>query len=491
MGNGWLTEDALWALEPHAEAAASEPRVLQATLPEEQRAGSLETGPGFQVLEDGVAVLNLVGRLTKQVVEGGCSTRWARFAVGQAFSDPKVRALLLRIDSPGGQVAGTHDLAMALCQFARRKPLAAYIEDIGCSAAYWIACAADAIYCNPTATVGGVGALLVVTDSSRALERAGLRVHAVATGPRKRVGAPGQPLLPADVRYLERYVGTVGAIFTRFVRQRRALTEQQLQQVARGGLFVGHQAVQVGLVDEVLSFEEALERLRARAQVRQRMDRRDGERSEMSMHWKEGVRQILSALRRGQEVMAKAEEPAKQLEAVLEMEEALLDSDGVLGEETTQPIEAVSELDSAVVQLLQEHGIVSASDLRHRLEMAKLGLGALDEARAEAKRAAIRLYGAESGTTIGAQVDFEPIEVVRAKALAWNLEADARFGVEAAGGGRRVSAPCLLPGPAEERGATSAWERLSEAQRAMAIKMGFTTPEKQEAFAENLLAARE
>src|SRR5579875_23048 len=477
MENGWLTEEALWALEPYVAASESDPRLPQEARSEEEEVRLGEAGSGFRVLEDGIAVLNLVGRLTKQPVEGGCSTRWARFAVGQALSDAKVSALLLRIDSPGGQVAGTHDLAMALYRFARQKPLAAYIEDVGCSAAYWIACAADAIYCNATATVGGIGALLVVTDSSRAFERAGLRVHAVATGPRKRVGAPGQPLLPADVRYLERYVRTVGGVFTRFVQRRRALTERQLQQVARGGLFVGQQAVKVGLVDEMLSFEEALERLRARVQVRERMDS-DRERSEMAMHWQEGVRQILSALRRGQEVMAKAEEPAKQLEEAL-------------AEESSLPIEAVGEPDREVVQLLQEQGIVSASDLRHRLEMAMLGIEALEEARAEAKRAAIRLYGVESGVTIGAQVDFEPMEVVRAKARAWNLEADAKFGVEAAGGGQRVSAPCRLPNPLDGSGEGGAWERLTEAQRAMAIKMGFTTPEKQEALAENLLAARE
>jgi signal peptide peptidase SppA len=491
MENSWLTEEALWALEPYVEAPNSGPRSLQGICSEAEGVRLGGAGPGFRVLEGGVAVLDLVGRLAKQAVEGGCSTRWARFAVGQALSDVKVSALLLRIDSPGGQVAGTHDLAMALCRFARRKPLAAYIEDVGCSAAYWIACAADAIYCNPTATVGGIGALLVVTDSSRAFERAGLRVHAVATGPRKRIGAPGQPLLPADVRYLERYVRTVGAVFTRFVQRRRALTEMQLQQVARGGLFVGQQAVKVGLVDEVLPFEEALERLRSRIQGWERIDN-NRERSERAMHWQEGVRQILSALRRGQEVMAKAEEPAKQLEEALERGDASLEiEEALIGEPPPQPVEALGALDREVMQLLREQGIVSASDLRHRLEMAKLGLGALEEARAEAKRAAIRLYGAESGVTIGAQVDFEPIEVVRAKAQAWNLEADAKFGVNAAGGGQRVSAPCRLPNPLEEHGEVGAWARLSEAQRAMAIKMGFTTPDRQEAFAANLLAARE
>lgn len=451
-----------------------------------------------------VAILRLTGVLIKgaSTHSGACSTQEVRERVKWAQKAPEIHGILLVVDSPGGEVSGVHDLALALKQFAQNKPLVTYIEDYGCSAAYWVACAAPHLFCNPTATVGGVGAMLAFTDSSQALERAGLRRHIITTGRHKRIGFPGLPLLPEDKAILRQYVGAIGAMFARFVLQQRRLAEVEAKNVFQGKLYVGEQAVAAGLVDGVMSFDEALQYLQNliamhtfRSGVPNRFGFKQRERIRKAMNLGATMRQLLAfgnhpipgeedeeqdkigktLLEQREEVSA---ETALALQKLLEMARASKPSN-----------EEAESSSGGWASLLKELGIGSLTELRQRLELARVGREALEEARAEAKRAAVRLYGAEQGETIGAQVDFDPFEVVRAKAAAWNLESEARLGIGAQGA-KRLSVPTPALG-GEEASPPSAWERLTGAQRAMAQKMGFNSPEKREAFAENLLQAME
>lgn len=143
--------------------------------------------------ESGVAVLSLSGPMTKrpQSFSDGASTVRMRRQVRQATADPDVTAIALVIDSPGGQVAGTKELADDVAAARARKPVVAYIEDLGASAAYWVAAQADAIYANETAFVGSIGTYCVVQDLSRMAANVGIEVHVLSTGPFKGAGYPG------------------------------------------------------------------------------------------------------------------------------------------------------------------------------------------------------------------------------------------------------------------------------------------------------------
>src|SRR5690606_31819803 len=129
------------------------------------------------------------GAMTKQGSSfGGASTVRTRRAIRSAAADKSVSAIMLLIDSPGGSVSGTSDLADDVANAKKKKPVYAYIEDTCCSAAYWVASQCSAIYANPTAIVGSIGTYMVVADYSRMAENAGVKVHCISTGKYKGAG---------------------------------------------------------------------------------------------------------------------------------------------------------------------------------------------------------------------------------------------------------------------------------------------------------------
>jgi ClpP class serine protease len=142
-------------------------------------------------------VIEARGLLMKQQSwMGGTATLQLRRDIRAAAADPNVSAILLAIDSPGGTAAGTADLAADVRAAARQKPVWAQIEDLGASAAYWLASQADQVFANTARRpmVGSIGTYQTVYDLSAAAEQEGVKVFHFATGPLKGAGMPGTPV---------------------------------------------------------------------------------------------------------------------------------------------------------------------------------------------------------------------------------------------------------------------------------------------------------
>jgi len=220
-----------------------------------------------------VAVVTLTGTLMKSVgsMSGGTSTVAARRAVRQAANDPEVAAILLAIDSPGGSVAGTADLAADVKAAGKKKPVWAQIEDLGASAAYWVASQADKVFANTaTALVGSIGTLAVVYDLSGAADQAGVKTLVFGTGPLKGAGAPGAPVTEDQQAYFRGLVDDAQRSFDAAVRSGRGLTDRQLEAVKTGGVFGAADALDRKLVDGVQSLDATLAQLAAEARRRAR-----------------------------------------------------------------------------------------------------------------------------------------------------------------------------------------------------------------------------
>src|SRR5690606_27173335 len=126
-----------------------------------------DSGPGYQIEPGGVATVVIDGMMMKGDSSfGGTSTVRTRRAIRGAAADPNVRAIALRISSPGGHVHGTPELAAEVKAAAATKPVHAFAEDIMASAAYWVASQARSISVNPTGEVGSIGVFGVVEDTS-------------------------------------------------------------------------------------------------------------------------------------------------------------------------------------------------------------------------------------------------------------------------------------------------------------------------------------
>ena len=154
----------LWAMAPSVFENAVQLFLradLRAHVAATMAAGSpaaASSGSGYNVM-DGVAIINLQGTMMKHLssMEEGASTVKVRHALRSAVRDSMVNSIVLRIDSPGGTVAGTKDLADDVRRANEKKRVVAYVEDMCASAAYFVASQADQIYVNDMAVVGSIG----------------------------------------------------------------------------------------------------------------------------------------------------------------------------------------------------------------------------------------------------------------------------------------------------------------------------------------------
>lgn len=210
-----------------------------------------------------VAVIPVLGALMKQRSSmGGTSTIQVRRDVRQAAADPDVSAILLAVESPGGVVAGTADLAAEVKAARRRKPVWAHVDDLAASAAYWVASQAGQVFANTaTALVGSIGTYQLVYDVSAAAEREGVKALLFATGPLKGAGLPGTSVTEEQQRYFQGVVDAMQAEFDAAVRSGRGLSAKELEAVRTGGVFTAAEAQRLRLIDGVRSLDQTLNAL--------------------------------------------------------------------------------------------------------------------------------------------------------------------------------------------------------------------------------------
>lgn len=240
-----------------------------------------ERKPEPPVIVDGLAVVRIEGPMMKgQSKFGGASTIAARAAIRALAADESVRAIMLSIDSPGGTVAGTKELADDVTAANGKKPIYAYIEDLGASAAYWIAASARRVFANSLAMVGSIGTLAVVEDSSKAAELAGVKVHVISTGDFKGAFTDGTPVTQAQLDYLQGVVDEINSHFLAAIAEGRGMKMADVKAAADGRLYSAKDAKKIGLIDSIESFDSAVQYVRekmptpkrntAEARIRQR-----------------------------------------------------------------------------------------------------------------------------------------------------------------------------------------------------------------------------
>lgn len=218
-----------------------------------------------QNTEDGIATIRLCGPLMKFVGSAtpGTSTVATRVMVRAAKDDPNIKAVLLHIDSPGGTVAGTPDLADDIAALAKVKPVYAYIEDIGASAALWLASQATRVIAGRTAKVGSIGVYAVLMDYTGKAAMEGIKVHVVSTGGMKGAGEPGTPITQAHLGEAQRIINEINDQFLADLAKGRRLSAARLAELNDGRVWHAPEAMAKGLVDAIGSIDDAVAALRA------------------------------------------------------------------------------------------------------------------------------------------------------------------------------------------------------------------------------------
>ncbi|WP_455378468.1 signal peptide peptidase SppA [Petrachloros mirabilis] len=186
----------------------------------------------------------------------------------KAAKDDRVKAVVLRINSPGGTVNASDILYHELKTFkaSRKIPLIVSMMDVAASGGYYTAMAADAIFVHPSTVTGSIGVIMLTVNAGGLLEKVGMEANAITSGPRKDMGSPFRTMT-ADEKAI--FQGVIDSFYLRFLHVveegRPRLSADQIKRLADGRIYSGEQAKEAGLVDEIGYLEDAIELAKKKA----------------------------------------------------------------------------------------------------------------------------------------------------------------------------------------------------------------------------------
>lgn len=223
--------------------------------------GGRDAATPYQVI-DGIAVINLSGTLVHKssgidALSGMAGYNALANDLAQAMDDPAVRGIMLDCDSPGGEVAGCQALADKITNST--KPVWAHANEMAASAAYWLASAADELYLSETAMVGSIGVLMAHADNSQAIAAEGVTVTLIYSGAHKVDGNPYEALSDDVKAKFQADIDGIRTLFASTVASNRGMTTDAVL-ATEAQVYRGQDAVDAGLADGVMSFDQALQK---------------------------------------------------------------------------------------------------------------------------------------------------------------------------------------------------------------------------------------
>jgi protease-4 len=178
-------------------------------------------------------------------------------AIIAAGQDSDVRAVIVRIDSPGGTVVGGETLFRELRELGKKKPVVAVMGELAASGGYMTALAADQIFAREGTITGSIGVIMQTMDVTGLLEKIGVKAESLKSGPYKAVPSPLEPLTDKGREVTRQLVDDMYAMFVDMVAERRHLERGRALELADGRVYTGRQAKTLGLVDAIGGEDEA------------------------------------------------------------------------------------------------------------------------------------------------------------------------------------------------------------------------------------------
>lgn len=229
----------------------------------------LDNSRNGSYITDGVAVIPMHGVIGKRMnlftqISGGVSSELVANDYLAALNDPAVKGIVLHIDSPGGTVDGTKQLADIISANRGAKPVIACADGMMCSAAYWIGSAADSInMADLTTDVGSIGVVAAHMDISGWEEKQGIKTTEITAGKYKRAISQYAPLSEEGRAIIQADLDQIYELFVDAVAQNRGRSvEDVLANMAEGRVFLGRKAIDAGLVDSVATLAETIQQVR-------------------------------------------------------------------------------------------------------------------------------------------------------------------------------------------------------------------------------------
>lgn len=257
-----------------------------------KRSRRMDGAEGVRLREGGVAVVPVTGPIFRYAdfftdISGGATIESLSKDFNAALNDPAVASIVLNIDSPGGEVAGVNEFAQMVFEARGRKPIVAYVDGLGASAAYWIASAADEIVADATAMIGSIGVVAAWPNPDKKSAR---EVEFVSSqSPKKRPN----PNTESGKDQIQALVDDLADVFVETVARNRGVSVRTvLSDFGQGAVLVGQKAVEAGLADRLGSFEEVVADLAAGKKPRRFKPKMAAEAAEDDMTLDERFKQL-------------------------------------------------------------------------------------------------------------------------------------------------------------------------------------------------------
>jgi len=218
-----------------------------------------------------IAVIPIYGEITLTGTGNffdlsGTSSNNILDAIQKAEQDPSIKGILLEINSPGGTVVASEEIADAVKK--AKKPVVSWIREEGASGAYWIASSSDKIVANPLSITGSIGVLASYLEFSGLLQKYGVTYEQLTAGSYKDLGTPFKKLNETEKNFLQEKINKVHDYFINQVAENRNLSKEQTEKVSNGAFYLGLEAKDLGLVDILGNKDDAVNELKKMANIK-------------------------------------------------------------------------------------------------------------------------------------------------------------------------------------------------------------------------------
>ncbi len=214
-------------------------------------ASLLGKGEGFSLKDAAIAVVEVEGTILdgKDTLE----------TLKKISKDEDIKAVVLRVDSPGGAIGPSQEIYEALRKLAKKKKLVVSQGSVAASGGYYISLAGEKIYALPGTVTGSIGVLMDYINVEELLQFAKVKAEILKAGARKDIGSSLRAMTDEERKFLLDLLAHMHAQFKKAVQEARHLTDQEINELADGRVFSGEQAKAAKLVDEIGTLDDAIE----------------------------------------------------------------------------------------------------------------------------------------------------------------------------------------------------------------------------------------
>ena len=173
-------------------------------------------------------------------------------------ADPSAKAVVLVINSPGGSAAASEEIYNMIKHLSEERVVVAYIAEYGASGGYYISLPSDKIVASPNAFTGSVGAVSIIINYAELMEKLGIKAETFKSGRLKDIGSPWRDMTEEEKRIMQSIIDSIAKTFEERVREQRGDKIKDWNSILTARPYLGTEALELGLVDEVGSLSDAI-----------------------------------------------------------------------------------------------------------------------------------------------------------------------------------------------------------------------------------------